>query len=145
MATVAVIAAVVAIPASAKSDQPAKGAVRTTNATQPWSFGIEADTQWTVADDGKNPNTCSVDIVKQLDQQFIDKGVKFVVEVGDLCDNGTVAGEDTRAVFAQELYNAGIGFYPLVGNHDDSGPGANDAGTDATSSRGSTRRPRTPS
>ena len=84
-----------------------------------WSFGIEADTQWTVADDGKNPNTCSIDIARQLDKQFVNKGVKFVVEVGDLCDDGSVAGEDTRAVFAQELFNAGIGFYPLSGNHDD--------------------------
>ena len=96
--------------------------------TRPWSFGIEADTQWVKlangqTDDGCNPNTCSVAIAKQLDQQFIDKGVKFVVEVGDLCDSGTVAGEDTRAVFAQDLYNAGIGFYPLSGNHDNPSPG----------------------
>ena len=95
-------------------------------AAKPWSFAIEADTQWTTPDDGKNPNTCSVDIARQLDSQFIGKGVKFVVEVGDLVDqtgapdSAKVAqAEDTRAVFAQELYKAGIGFYPLVGNHDD--------------------------
>jgi hypothetical protein len=91
---------------------------------KPWSFAIEADTQWSVPDEGENPNSVSVGIVAQLDRRFIAKRVKFVVEVGDLCDNGTVAGEDTRAVFAQELYDAGIGFYPLVGNHDD---GATDA------------------
>ncbi len=67
----------------------------------------------------QEPEHRSIDIARQLDKQFINKGVKFVVEVGDLCDDGSVAGEDTRAVFAQELYNAGIGFYPLSGNHDD--------------------------
>jgi hypothetical protein len=117
--------------AAAGANAPARGALThstaltresaaaRTAAVKPWSFGIEADTQWTVADDGKNPNTCSIDIARQLDKQFVNKGVKFVVEVGDLCDDGSVAGEDTRAVFAQELYKAGIGFYPLSGNHDD--------------------------
>ncbi len=97
---------------------PARAA-HVVSSAKPWSFAVEADTQWTVADDGKNPNSAAIDIAKQLDQQFIGKGVKFVVEVGDLCDNGSIAGEDTRAVFTQELYNAGIGFYPLSGNHDD--------------------------
>ena len=91
---------------------------------KPWSFGIEADTQWPGRDDGKNPNSVSVSIVRQLDRQFINKRVKFVVELGDLCDSGTVGGEDTRAVFAQQLYDARVGFYALVGNHDD---GATDA------------------
>ena len=31
-----------------------------------------------------------------------------------------MAGETARAIFAQSLYNAGIGFYPVRGNHDDS-------------------------
>jgi Calcineurin-like phosphoesterase len=88
-----------------------------------WSFGIEADTQWTVNDDGRNPFTCSVDIARQLDDQFIQQNAKFVVEVGDLVDSGTAANEAGRAAFAQDLYNAGIGFYPLSGNHDD-GQGA---------------------
>ena len=47
-----------------------------------------------------------------------------MVEVGALVDKtGTTAesianSEDIRAAFAQELYNAGIGFFPLRGNHD---------------------------
>ncbi len=84
----------------------------------PWSFGVMCDTQWVTADDGKNPNSCAVDIATQIQQQFINSGVKFVAEVGDLCDNGSTAGEDTRAAYAQSLYNAGIGFYALPGNHD---------------------------
>jgi hypothetical protein len=96
---------------------------------QSWKFGVMADTQWGMPDDGKNPNSCAVDIVKALNKQFIDKKVKFVIEVGDLVDKigdkqtGTTAetianAEDVRAVFAQELYNAGVGFFPVRGNHD---------------------------
>ena len=96
---------------------------------QSWKFGVMSDTQWGVADDGKNPNSVAVDIIKALNQQFIDHKVKLVVAVGDLVDKigdktkGTTAesianAEDTRAAFAQELYNAGIGFFPLRGNHD---------------------------
>lgn len=85
-----------------------------------WSFGVMSDTQWTTADDGKNPNTVAVDITNQLNAQFIAKGVKFVVAAGDLTDNGSVAALDTRVQFAQALYEAGIGFFPLRGNHESS-------------------------
>lgn len=105
------------------------GAAATVASAQAWKFGVMSDTQWGVPDDGKNPGSCSVDIVKAINQQFIGKKVKFVIEVGDLVDKlgdkktgvtaESVAGaEDVRAAFAQELYNAGIGFFPLRGNHD---------------------------
>jgi hypothetical protein len=84
-----------------------------------WKFGVMNDTQWTVADDGYDPVTCAVGILKQIQKQFIANKVKFVVHVGDLCDNGTLPGEDIRALYAQPLYNHGIGFFPLRGNHDD--------------------------
>jgi len=48
-----------------------------------WKFGVMSDTQWTVPDDGRNPNTVAVGIIDQLNQQFIDKEVKFVIQVGD--------------------------------------------------------------
>jgi hypothetical protein len=87
----------------------------------PWKFAVMCDTQWG-ADDGKNPNTVATDIISQLNQEFIDHGVKLVVAVGDLSDKGCAslpcAPMQTRAAFAQALYNAGIGFYPLRGNHD---------------------------
>ena len=96
------------------------GAVRPASAAPIWSFGVMADTQWTTADDGKNPNSAAVDIATQINQQFINMANRpaFVVQVGDLCDNGSIAGEDTRAAYAQSLYNAGIGFFTLPGNHD---------------------------
>jgi len=101
---------------------PAASVVSTTGT---WSFGVMGDTQWPT-DDGKNPNTVAVGIVDQVNREFIAKGVKFVVQVGDLTDNGSVLAMDTRATYAQPLYNAGIGFFPLRGNHegeDGGGPG----------------------
>jgi len=88
--------------------------------TPSWTFGIISDTQWATTDDGRNPNSVAVDVIKQIDAQFIASGVSLVVAVGDVTDNGSNAGLDTRARWAQELYNAGIGFYPLRGNHEPS-------------------------
>ncbi len=105
-----------------------------------WKFAVMSDSQWLDSDDGKNPNTSAIDIINQIQQQCIAQGVKFVVQVGDLADKASSAGaytvplasggsyvmangqvaEDTRALFAQTLYNAGIGFFPVRGNHDDS-------------------------
>ena len=47
-----------------------------------------------------------------------------MVHVGDLCDSGALPGEDIRALYAQPLYDRGIGFFPLRGNHDDGAPQA---------------------
>lgn len=112
---------------------------------QPWKFGVMADTQWTsgasAADPWNNPATCAVGIIKKLNQQFIEHGVKFVIQVGDLVDSeswtvssaagysdpfGYAAGTKSvrslpyRALAAQSLYDAGIGFFPLRGNHEGS-------------------------
>jgi hypothetical protein len=109
----------------------AASAVPTQNA---WKFGVMADTQWLSADDGQNPNTCAVGLLLPLQQAFIAQHVKFVVQVGDLADQAsgpsseagyaTTASlcEDTRALFAQGLYSAGIGFFPVRGNHDNGSP-----------------------
>ncbi len=85
---------------------------------EPWKFGVIADTQWTIGDDGKNPNTCAADIIRQVNRQFIAAGVKLVIHVGDMVNVGSSVNDFTRALYAQELYNAGIGFYPLRGNHE---------------------------
>nr|WP_320131755.1 metallophosphoesterase [uncultured Holophaga sp.] len=97
-----------------------------------WKFAVLGDSQWLATDDGKNPNTSAVGLYQQMNATFIAEGVKFVVQVGDLADKasgtsteagysttGTVC-EDTRGLFAQALYNAGIGFFPCRGNHDSS-------------------------
>lgn len=101
-----------------------------------WKFGVMADTQWSVKTDPANPGTCAVGIIGALNRQFIDQGVKFVVQVGDLVNDEswacpaantgdpfgsagkTVRTLPYRAWAAQPLYDAGIGFFPLRGNHE---------------------------
>jgi hypothetical protein len=92
---------------------------------EPWKFGVMSDTQWPTSPDNKNPNV-AVNVVRHLNQEFINHGVKFVIQVGDLTDKPSLATTttrteylDIRATFAQALYDAGIGFYPLRGNHED--------------------------
>jgi hypothetical protein len=85
---------------------------------QTWQFGVISDTQWTIAPDGRNPNTTAADVIRQVNQEFIAKGVKFVVAVGDGVDQGAPDNDYVRALYSQDLYNANIGFYPLRGNHE---------------------------
>jgi hypothetical protein len=79
----------------------------------PWKFGVMADSQWTAGDDGKNPHSVAAGIISQLNQEFIAHGVRLVVAVGDLADNACTAipcpQMQTRAAFAQALYNARVG------------------------------------
>lgn len=97
-----------------------------TEAEGPWKFGVMADTQWKANLDGKNPGTCAVDIINKLNAEFINHGVDFVVQVGDLVDSETdsINGSSSRrnlsvrATAAQALYDAGIGFFPVRGNHE---------------------------
>ncbi|KFO68724.1 hypothetical protein ER57_02065 [Smithella sp. SCADC] len=95
--------------------------------SQVWSFGVMGDTQWTLATDpaGNNPGGVPVSIIDQINQQFINKGVKFVIQVGDLTENGNDADVTRRANAAQALYDAGIGFFPMRGNHETKGGTAN--------------------
>ena len=87
---------------------------------EPWKFGVMSDTQWTAPDDPAkaNPNGVAVSIINQLNQQFINHGVKFVIQVGDLTENGYDADIATRAAAAQPLIDARIGFFPRRGNHE---------------------------
>ncbi|MGA2960880.1 MAG: metallophosphoesterase [Candidatus Korobacteraceae bacterium] len=120
---------------SSSSNQAPQALAENNVTSQAWRFGVMADTQWVEPDDGNNPDTSAVSIANQIQQQFINAGVKFVVHVGDLADNPTNIygtstpvlnkGEDARALYAQALYNAGIGFFPLRGNHDDNYAGLN--------------------
>ena len=117
-----------ALGASAQYDFSVKTASLATICTPPastaWKFGLMSDTQWTTADPaGQNPTTVAVSIIDQIDPQFIAAGVKFVIQVGDLADTGNDADETVRAQAAQDLYNAGIGFFPMRGNHETYGTG----------------------
>lgn len=93
-----------------------------------FSFGVMSDTQWKANVDGGNPETVAVGIINQLNQQFINHQVKFVIQVGDLTDKETDSPNgfplnrtmDTRAAAAKPLNDAGICFFPLRGNHEGS-------------------------
>jgi hypothetical protein len=87
---------------------------------EPWKFGVMADTQWTSSPDNKNPNDVAVNVIDHLNKEFIKHKVKFVIQTGDLTEDGNILEIDTTATFRQALYNAGIGFYPLRGNHEGS-------------------------
>lgn len=101
-----------------------------------WKFGVMADTQWTVThslewspDDPyyahvnpnyreENPNYVSVSTLLKLNEQFIAHGVRFVVQLGDLTDRAGNAAMHTHAAARQPLYDRGIGFFPVRGNHE---------------------------
>jgi hypothetical protein len=83
-----------------------------------WAFGVHGDTQWTFEQDAANPEYVAKSIIDQLNQQMISHGVRFVIQVGDLTDRAGDGGMAERAAAAQPLFNAGIGFFPLRGNHE---------------------------
>ncbi len=85
-----------------------------------FTFGVMADTQDTM---GTGVNTVSTNIINAVNQQFIAKGVSFVVQVGDLGDNGSTASLQTRLDYTAALTSNGIPFYGLRGNHEDNGAG----------------------
>jgi hypothetical protein len=89
-------------------------------AAEPWRFGVMADTQWS-----RSQNTVASGIISQVNQQFIQRDVKFVIQVGDLVDSYSATNMAVRAAAAQPLYDAGIGFFPLRGNHESSSAAAN--------------------
>jgi len=93
-------------------------AAETTASATPWKFGILADTQGSGLSDGQSPNSLPAGIIKQIDREFIRHGVRFVVAVGDTVDKSSKDNIDARALYAQDLYNAKIGYYPLRGNHE---------------------------
>lgn len=111
-----------------------------------WRFGVMADTQWSNrTTDPANPASCAINVIRALNQRFIAHGVEFVVQVGDLVDveswscpasysddpfgNAGKTGIRTlpyRAWAAQDLYDHGIGFFPVRGNHEASRTAANE-------------------
>lgn len=99
------------------------GAVTAARA-EPFTFGFMADTQWTSSDATNNPSTVALGIMNQILPKFVEKKVKFVLQFGDLTDNGSNAGLDVWKSAAQQLYDAGIGFYPVRGNHEPSAAAA---------------------
>lgn len=89
--------------------------------TDAWSFGVHGDTQWTIEEDAANPNFVSGAMIRQVNDEFIKHGVKLVIALGDLSDRAKPGAMATRAEFAKPLYDKGIGFFPMRGNHESYG------------------------
>ncbi|HVN77373.1 MAG TPA: FG-GAP-like repeat-containing protein [Terriglobia bacterium] len=100
---------------------------------QAWKFGVMDDTQWTAPTDpaGQNPNAVAVSIIDQLNREFVKQKVKFVIQVGDLTENGNDLDIATRALIAKPLTDNGIGFFPMRGNHETYANPANSFGIPA--------------
>lgn len=83
-----------------------------------WSFGVIADNQDAT---GLTHGLVATATIHQINAQFIAKGVKLVVQVGDELNapqSGVHGDLAFASVEAQLLYNAGIGFFPMRGNHE---------------------------
>lgn len=107
-----------------------KPALATALSDDAWCFGVMSDTQWKNSDNAEEQaSSCAVRIIDALNEQFIQHGCKFVIQVGDLVDKEVVSNVrtlSTRAAHCQALYDAGIGFYPVRGNHESSSVAANE-------------------
>ncbi len=66
-----------------------------------------------------DPYSVAGSIINQIDPVFVQQGVKFVIQVGDLTDCGTTRAIQARASLAQQnLIANGIDFFPVRGNHE---------------------------
>ena len=81
---------------------------------------LRRDIRYAVDRAGRRPEPefIPAGIVKQIHQALIAHGVRLVVDVGDSVDVSNTANLDARALYVQDLYNAGIAYYPVRGNHE---------------------------
>jgi len=104
--------------------------------TSPWRFVVMGDTQWpegtvkgVARETASNPNSVAVGIIKRVNEEIIklhnQQKIDFVVQVGDLTDIPSFEAIGTTAKYRQALYNNGIGFFPLRGNHENYAAAAN--------------------
>ncbi|MDR1485006.1 MAG: metallophosphoesterase [Planctomycetaceae bacterium] len=83
-----------------------------------WRFGIVPDTQW--GRELKAPfYGTAIHVVDAINAEMIRQKVDFVIQVGDLVESSSVPEAfQTRANCNKPLFDAGIKFYPVRGNHD---------------------------
>ena len=96
----------------------AGGLMLQTSAYAKWSFGVLADNQDVY---GASHGMVATQTIHQIDAEFIAREVKLVVQVGDQM-NGPFLGVRGNLSYAaneaQNLYDQGIGFFPMRGNHE---------------------------
>lgn len=111
--------------AASAAPLPAAGPARPRSADA-WTFGLMSDTQWGADADGENPGSIAGGLQRLINQRMIDLGAAFLLQVGDNVDveddryNGRpeVRTLPIKGELVQPLYDAGIGFYSLRGNHE---------------------------
>jgi 3',5'-cyclic AMP phosphodiesterase CpdA len=89
-----------------------------------WSFGVISDTQWQPVT--PENHSVAIHVVDAVNRQFVEAKVDLVLQVGDLTDDGTREALETRAAHNRVLAAAGIAFYPLRGNHEETLAAATD-------------------
>jgi hypothetical protein len=99
-----------------------------------WCFGVMSDTQWrkNTGNADESASSCATSIIDALNEQFIQHECKYVIQVGDLCNDesvNNVRSMPMRAAHCQALYDRGIGFFPVRGNHEASAIAANELPT----------------
>lgn len=127
-ASVALLPAASAAPASAG---PAGASARARSA-ESWTFGLMSDTQWGADADGENPGSIAGGLQRLINERMVDLGAAFLFQVGDNVDveddryNGRpeVRTLPIKGELVHPLYDAGIGFYSLRGNHESSATAA---------------------
>jgi len=107
-----------------------------TQSANVWRFVVMGDTQWPAGtvkgvarETASNPNSVAVGIIKRVNEEIIklhnQQKIDFVIQVGDLTDIPSFEAIQTTAKYRQALYNNGIGFFPLRGNHENYAAAAN--------------------
>jgi hypothetical protein len=91
-----------------------------------WSFGVIADNQDVT---GGTHGLVATQTIHQIDAQFIAKGVKLVIQVGDQLNTGAAGNLSFAAAEAQFLYENNIGFFPMRGNHEAQASGGKSTAT----------------
>lgn len=78
-----------------------------------WKFVVAGDTRSDGLDNGVN-----VTILGEIANATVAQGAEFILVPGDLALSGGAAAFATWKSTMQPVYNAGIGVYPIRGNHD---------------------------
>jgi len=78
----------------------------------PWKFIAVGDTRG----DGVPINTT---ILSEIANEIVRQGATFVIVPGDLVNSGSSANFQSWKSLMGPVYQAGIGVYPVLGNHDD--------------------------
>jgi predicted phosphodiesterase len=84
-----------------------------------WKFVVFGDTRGSSEDEAVNSA-----VLGELANAAVSEGAKFILVPGDLVYSGSASAFAAWRSAMQPAYDAGIGVYPIRGNHDVEGDGA---------------------